>query len=240
MNRRVHLFVLLAVLCISVLSSAQSPSGQDSPSADVTLQLAAASVPAVGKPLIITVNGSQKTVCPANGNSTKPELQDLDYNKNRTDEPSPSAYVVISWDDLKSLPADSVAKIQGAPVAVVGHLSHKIEVETDKPGESTNCNLLEPNEVDWHMYLTKNKAEPIADAIIVETTPRVRPQHKWTTQMLEPYVNSDKLVRVSGWLLYDVQHVDVVGKERATVWEVHPITRIEVQDAQGNWANIEQ
>jgi len=89
------------------------------------------------------------------------------------------------------------------------------------------------------MYLTNQPNQPIQDAIVVETTPRVRPNHKWTTALLAPYVNKPKQVRVSGWLLYDFQHLDVVGTDRATVWEVHPITRIEVQDGQGNWVNIE-
>ena len=165
-------------------------------------------------------------------------MKQLNKNKNRTDEPND--FVTISWDDLSNLPAESVDDIQGAPVSVIGYLSNRVKVQTEKPGESTNCNLLEPNEVDWHMYLTKGPRQPIKTAIIVETTPRVRPNHKWTTEMLTPYVNKNKQVRISGWLMYDFQHLNVVGKERGTVWEVHPITKIEVQDDQGNWVNIEQ
>src|SRR6266566_4716853 len=77
-------------------------------------------------------------------------------------------------------------------------------------------------------------------ASIVDTTPRVRPNHKWTTQMVAAYVNQMKQLRISGWLMYDFQHLDVVGRDRGTVWEVHPITKIEVQDQAGNWANLEQ
>jgi hypothetical protein len=40
--------------------------------------------------------------------------------------------------------------------------------------------------------------------------------------------------------MYDFQHSGVIGKERATVWEVHPITRIEVADSSGGWKDIEQ
>ena len=167
-------------------------------------------------------------------------MRDLNNNKNRTDEPGPADYISVDWAVMESLPADKVSDIQGAPVAVVGYLSNKVNVENKSPGESTNCNLLKLDEVDWHMYLTEKPKQPIKNAIIVETTPRVRPNHKWTTDMLTPYVNKGKQVRISGWLMYDFQHLDVVGKQRATVWEVHPITRIEVQDAQGNWVNIEQ
>lgn len=58
--------------------------------------------------------------------------------------------------------------------------------------------------------------------------------------MLAPYVKTNKQVRISGWLMYDFQHLGVVGAQRVTVWEVHPITKIEVQDTSGNWVNIEQ
>src|SRR6266566_2338922 len=150
-------------------------------------KLAAAKKPAVGQPLVI--EGS--TVCGPRGNAADTKMQELNNNKNRTDEP-------------------------------------------------TNCNLLNPDEVDWHMYLTKGPRQPINTAIIVETTPRVRPNHKWTTQMVAAYVNQMKQLRISGWLMYDFQHLDVVGRDRGTVWEVHPITKIEVQDQAGNWANLEQ
>jgi hypothetical protein len=121
----------------------------------------------------------------------------------------------------------------------------KVENAHPKPpkkgGESTNCHLTDDNEVDWHMYLTKNPNEQhIANAVIVETTPRVRPNHKWTPVMLKQYLNKNQQLRISGWLLYDFEHLNVVGTERATVWEVHPITMIEAQDAQGRWVNIEQ
>src|SRR2546429_39167 len=199
-------------------------------------KLAAAKKPAVGQPLVI--EGS--TVCGPRGNAADTKMQELNNNKNRTDEPADGDLIPISWDDLNNLPADRVNDIQGAPVSVVGYLSIRVKQQTGAPGETTNCNLLNPDEVDWHMYLTKGPRQPINTAIIVETTPRVRPNHKWTTQMVAAYVNQMKQLRISGWLMYDFQHLDVVGRDRGTVWEVHPITKIEVQDQAGNWANLEQ
>jgi hypothetical protein len=208
----------------------------NAPSSQLIDWLAAARKPAVGEPLIIA--GTE--VCGPKGNSKNSRMQQLDNEKNRTDEPAPTEYISIGWEEMKDLPASDAGKIQGAPVSVIGYLSHRVNVEDKGHGESTNCNLLLPDEVDWHMYLTDQPSQPIRDAIIVETTPRVRPNHKWTTRMLAPYVNADRRVRISGWLMYDFQHLNVVGSERATVWEVHPITRIEIEDAQGNWTNIEQ
>ena len=92
--------------------------------------------------------------------------------------------------------------------------------------------------MDWHIYLTNSSAQPISQAVIVETTPRTRPQHKWTTDMLTPIVDSQTKVRISGWLMYDTEHVNVIGTQRATVWEVHPITKIEVQN-NGAWVDLD-
>lgn len=237
--------MMVSVTCI--LASAQTPAPgkkhknpppapNTPPDPQLVGKLAAAKKPAVGVPLII--GGTQ--VCGPKGNTPDPNMQELNNNKNRADEPGDNDYIAISWDAMTNLPADKVNDIQGAPVAVVGYLSNRVKEQTGAPGETTNCNLLNPDEVDWHMYLTKGPSQPIKTAIIVETTPRVRPNHKWTTAMLAPYVKTNKQVRISGWLMYDVQHLDVVGAQRVTVWEVHPITKIEVQDTSGNWVNIEQ
>lgn len=246
-QKPVALVIAIAVAVTCILASAQTPTPgrkhkKNPPPTPNTLntqlidKLAAAKKPAVGQPLVIGGN----TVCKAEGNTADPKMQELNNNKNRTDEPGDSDLIPISWDDMNNLPADRVNDIQGAPVSVVGYLSNRVKEQTGSPGESTNCNLLNPDEVDWHMYLTKGPRQSISTAIIVETTPRVRPTHKWTTAMLAPYVNQSKQVRISGWLMYDFQHLGVVGKERGTVWEVHPITKIEVQDPSGNWVNIEQ
>jgi hypothetical protein len=56
--------------------------------------------------------------------------------------------------------------------------------------------------------------------------------------MLAPLVNSNTQVRISGSLAYDFEHLNVVGTQRATVWEVHPIMRIEVQK-NGQWVDLD-
>src|SRR6266581_2957874 len=164
--------------------------------------------------------------------------QPLVSQKNRIDIPDANAYIPIDWDVLKGLPGDSPDNLQGSPVMVTGFLSHRIKVENGSPGESTNCNLLNDDEVDWHIYLTKAPNQAISQAIIVETTPRTRPLHQWDKSVLDSLVNGNKQVRISGWLMYDSQHIGEVGTARATVWEVHPITRIEVSDG-GGWQGIE-
>jgi Bacterial SH3 domain len=206
------------------------------PSSSLLNQLHAARVAAVPQPLVI---GGQD-VCAAVGNSTNPKMIKLDSQKNRIDIPEATAYISVDWNVLKGLPSASPDDVQGAPVMVSGYLSRRINVEDEAPGESTNCNLVNDDEVDWHIYLTNSPNQAISQAIIVETTPRTRPLHTWDKSALDGLVNTNKQVRISGWLMYDFQHVPEIGIQRATVWEVHPITRIEVTDGSGGWQDIEQ
>ncbi len=222
------------VLARNLSVSVSSNHSGTQPASALLNQLQAARVTAVPQPLVI---GGHE-VCKAIGNSTKPKMIALDSQKNRTDIPDANAYIPIDWDVLKGLPGDSPDNLQGSPVMVTGFLSHRIKVENGSPGESTNCNLLNDDEVDWHIYLTKAPNQAISQAIIVETTPRTRPLHQWDKSVLDSLVNGNKQVRISGWLMYDSQHIGEVGTARATVWEVHPITRIEMSDG-GGWQDIE-
>jgi hypothetical protein len=206
------------------------------PSSGSLLNQFAARVIAVPQPLVI---GGQE-VCAAAGNSANPKMIKLNSQKNRADIPKATAYIPVDWDVLQVLPSTAPDDLQGAPVIVVGYLSHRIKVQDTAPGESANCNLLNDDEVDWHIYLTSAPNQAISQAIIVETTPRTRPLHTWDKSVLDGLVNTNKEVRISGWLMYDFQHVPDIGTQRATVWEVHPITRIEVSDGSGGWKDIEQ
>jgi len=215
-------------------SPATTPTPGTSGGQDLFSQLMAARVTATGQPLV--ENGN--SVCGPTGDAANATAQALNKNKNRTDMPGSGAYVVASWDDLVNLPSNRVNDFVGAPVTVVGYLSHKINVENSGSGESTNCHLLGADEVDWHIYLTKAPAQGIAGALIVETTPRTRPAHHWTTDLLAPLVDSTTQVRISGWLMFDSEHISVIGKQRATVWEIHPITRIEA-NKNGQWVDLD-
>ena len=112
-----------------------------------------------------------------------------------------------------------------------------------KPGgvETCNCKAKDPDLRDTHIELLAN---PMNDAklqrVIVEITPRMRDFMKiknenWSTKSLR-----DKLlgrwVCFSGWLLFDAEHDNQSentnpGRDRnwrATAWEIHPVTKIEI------------
>lgn len=171
--------------------------------------------------------------------------------KNRTDEAT--QYHDVTWKAVQGLPypvaarslaqwsPQQLAEIQpyeGVAVSVVGYLV-AIKVEDTGSGESTNCHLTNPTEVDWHMPLVEHPGDAEASSIVVETTPRVRQMHsKWTPSALAPWVKSADPVRISGWTLLDPEHRAHLGKYRSTLWEIHPITRIEVFH-DGQWVNAD-
>jgi hypothetical protein len=201
---------------------------------DIVAKLLAAHTDAVAQPLVI--NG--ETVCDPLG---KPGNDDrkktLNRNKNRADIPNDNTYVKIDWVDLRDLPANRADDLPGAPVVVEGFLVHRVKPEG---AESPNCGLTDPDEVDWHIYMTDTaNLDDISQAVIVETTPRTRPLHKWAKPDLDQVVNKNVPVRISGWLLYDYEHVGVIGSQRASVWEVHPITKIEIK-RNGAWVDLDQ
>ena len=90
------------------------------------------------------------------------------------------------------------------------------------------------------MPLTAHAGDGENLAIIVETTPRIRPQHaNWTVQNLKPWTGTGQEVRISGWLMLDPEHQDMINSGlRSTLWEIHPVTKIEVFK-DGQWADLD-
>lgn len=162
--------------------------------------------------------------------------------KNRTDVPA--LYHAVAWDTVSTLAfpsgaphsrldwsPDQLAEIkpfEGVAISVVGYLAG-IRVETSGNGESTNCHFTQASDVDWHMYFVGSPDQGEASAVIAETTPRVRQLHpNWTTEKLAPWTKTGQQVRLSGWLMLDPEHPDAIGQARGTIWEIHPVMKIEV------------
>jgi hypothetical protein len=168
--------------------------------------------------------------------------------KNRVDEGN---YVPVSFDALLSLAwpktterrdrvdwsaqdTAAIAKYEGIPVTVEGYLA----AATESGPESTNCHGTSHDMSDWHVSLVKNAGEDRTKAIVTETTPRVRPNHQWSLDLLKPIIANQEQVRISGWVFFDPEHPDHLGKYRATLWEIHPIMQIEVY-RNGQWINLD-
>ena len=188
--------------------------------------------------------------------------------KNRIDVPAAYHYVIWDAINQVTYPhganrsrmdwtqsqLNQIAPFEGVPIAVEGYL-YKVKVESSSAnstsgGESTNCHAHLASDVDWHMPLTAQSGQGENLAIIVETTPRMRQLHpNWTVNRLKPWtehVNNQanpafkgQRVRISGWLMFDPEHQDMITSGlRSTLWEIHPITKIEVFQ-NGGWADLD-
>ena len=152
----------------------------------------------------------------------------------------------------------AIARYEGLPISVEGYLSGvreqipPLDSATGQlqRGETTNCGQNRSPRVDWHVYLTAKPNDSHRQAIVVEVTPRLRPAHPgWTLDTLQQLTATGTPVRVSGWLMFDPEHWDQMWKYRGasdtlkvkariTLWEIHPITRIEVK-RDGVWRSLD-
>lgn len=206
--------------------------------------------PAWAKPTPVTgIFKSGTKTCGPTGSALGNETNRL---KNRVDVPS--SYHKVSFEAFFKLPdmhvpkdrskwkqddADELAKFEGVPISMTGYLV-AIKPQNGGSGETTNCKWTKYSETDWHMALVEEPGQGEKLAVVVETTPRIRIKHKkWTEANLEPWLDSDLPVRISGWLMFDPEHRNHMGKYRKSMWEIHPITKIEVWK-DDKWVNVDK
>jgi hypothetical protein len=197
-------------------------------------------IPNKPQPLSSTFQG-----CPPQGDGGDARLNLL---KNRIDEGN---YVPVTFDAILHLTwpktterrsmdtwsaedAAAIAQYEGIPVVAEGYLFGAKQ----SGAESTNCHATAADMTDWHVWLTKTAGEDRTHSIVIETTPRIRAMHKWTLAMMEQIAKSQTPVRISGWLFFDPEHPDQILKTRGTIWEIHPIMQIEVQQ-NGQWVPLD-
>ena len=183
--------------------------------------------------------------------------------KNRAD--TPAVYHAVTWDALAHLPwprgatthrqpsadgtpgwtqaqLDSIAPYEREALIVTGFVA-KIRKQSSNQ-EATNCKWNGELNTDWHIEFVGNfsngQAQSEKEAVVVETTPRFKRVHpKWANfeQFANPAHSTDS-VRVSGWLMLDPEHKAHLGLYRQTLWEIHPITRLEVFQ-NGKWVDLD-
>jgi len=140
--------------------------------------------------------------------------------------------VLAPGDDTKRWTQDTGATFEGYVAGVLEGGSESVNCHTNSEAyKDTHIELaLNPNETDKSKY------------IVVEVTPQVRQRESaagrdWSTGTLKKELLGHK-VKITGWLLFDAEHVgnaintnpDGSRIWRATVWEIHPITSIEVEN----------
>jgi hypothetical protein len=109
--------------------------------------------------------------------------------------------------------------------------------------ESCNCGATDPINMDTHIYVNETPDGDKKHAVIVEITPRMRKlmegKADWSTKSLVKLLKPGTKVRLTGWLFYDSEHENAAQNIkdrphnwRGTCWELHPVTGIEMENAE--------
>jgi hypothetical protein len=176
--------------------------------------------------------------CPMEGDARSAAVRALNRLKNRYTAPTPGqtnpkitlAAILASGNDIGRWKVKDGAQIVGYVYDV-------------KPGgiETVNCHSRGLADRDTHIELVLDPMNTgAAKRMIVEVTPRWRVLMgargvDWSTRVLRDKFLG-RWVRVTGWMLFDVEHKNEAENTapgcprnwRATAWEIHPVTSIEV------------
>ncbi len=186
----------------------------------------------------ITLNGRP---CPPEGDARSPDVKDLNRLKNRYHTPVASDIDPTVTLTAMVAPGDDETRFDNKSAATITGFVLKV---LEGSVESCNCQAKAANERDTHIQLTLSEGADRTQAVIVEVTPRTRLLHQkagandWTTAALERDIQG-KWVEISGWLMFDFEHVGEAENTnpggahnvRATAWEIHPVTAIKVLDS---------
>ncbi len=182
------------------------------------------------------------TPCPPQGSNPNPELIALDLQKNRPTGPAAGdidpdvtlAAILAPGNDMGRFDATKGATIEGIVIRV-----------KSGSAESCNCKATDPIDEDTHIEVALSADAPPNQRVVMEITPRLRKQMAsmgvdWSTKALQGQDSANGIVgtwvRITGWLFFDSIHVNIsentnpggAHNVRATAWEIHPITALEV------------
>ena len=214
---------------------------------------AAPPLPVAVPPIVAPFVFPSADPCPNDGDGGDPGLN---QQKNRFTEPGdtdmsstiryPSDVIALpeppgtgrqsrdSWSDGD---AATIGGYEATGATIEGKIV-RITPENKPKGESVNCHRYKTL-YDYHIFVADTPDVGIDQAVVVEMTPRWRSvEPTWTVPAIRKLIKNQTPVRVTGWLMYDEEHTDQVGKYRATAWELHPVTRLQYQTSDGSWVTL--
>jgi hypothetical protein len=182
--------------------------------------------------------------CPPEGDAKPDSVKALNILKNRVIPPRDQDFDTSVTLSAFLQPGDDEERWDEAKGGVLVGLVYDAKVGGI---ETTNCKATDAADRDTHIELVLSQArDGPTERVIVEVTPRWRDKMQsqgvdWSTAALKEKLKG-KWVRVKGWLLFDQEHVNQAentnpGNDRnwrATVWEIHPITQIDVLPGKPN------
>lgn len=184
----------------------------------------------VGAALLLTT-----LPCPPRGCGLTPEKRALAALKNRDAAPR-----AADFDDNVSLdallaPGEDRARFSDSRAGRIE--GYVIAVQHARP-EAANCFSLVRRDV--HVHVAARADAPLRESVVVEVTPRSADRARargedWSFAALSRSLPG-RLCRFDGWLMFDREHAGesenvAPGNPvnwRATAWELHPVTRIEI------------
>jgi hypothetical protein len=186
----------------------------------------------------------KKAPCPPQGDAAKAETRALDEKKSRNDTPSEEDVdETVTIDGLIEPGDDALRWQDGAAVEVVAWVA---DVRDAGP-TSANCHSSDPSDQDTILEISPDAdVFDRAHRVYAAVTPaRRRLMAKvgedWSTRSLRAQF-LHRYVSVTGWLLFDAEGAgralntaDDAGPSiaRATAWEIHPVTGLELAEEGG-------
>lgn len=180
------------------------------------------------------------SLCPLEGNAQSQRIRDLNKLKNRDQIPTEKDFdnsvtlqkILQTGNDVKRWNTSKAARIKG----------YVYDVKTGGV-ETCNCKTKDKSIRDTHIEIVLDPMnETKSKRFIVEITPRLREQMKkqgvnWSTNAIRDKFLG-RWVLVEGWMFFDEEHdsqsentsPNRESNWRATAWEIHPITKLEVID----------
>ncbi|MHB8455266.1 MAG: hypothetical protein ACYDDO_11365 [Acidiferrobacterales bacterium] len=149
---------------------------------------------------------------------------------------SPDLHTAVTRNQFTPAQIDYIAPREKRAIALTGYLL----MAQRGPRSAANCNqLLRRNIVIWISTVPEihpHQAKLLrAQSVVAELTPTGQAQHAdWRLARLEKLARQGSQVRISGWAYYDASTRNALGKSQATLWEIHPVTRIEIWK-NGGW-----
>jgi len=189
----------------------------------------------IPQPNLETFNG-----CGMEGDASSRAVRELNLLKNRYTAPEPQQIDPHVTLAAMLEPGDDRARWNDHHAAEITGYLWDVKVGGV---ETVNCHAADPPERDTHIELVLDPMNGSENRrVIVEVTPRSRALAKqrgedWSTPALRDRFDG-RWVRVRGWLLFDAEHsaqsMNTAPARprdwRATAWEIHPVTSLEVID----------